>query len=252
MLDYTEFAEKLRSAFALNKLSAMVDADEVVQKFYKLTELLTSVGETTNLTAIRDIDGIILKHYIDSLTDETMFSRGSSVIDIGCGPGFPSLPLAIVRSDLKLTALDSTAKKIDFTKLAAKELKLDNLSPIVGRAEELAHADSRECFDFATARAVARLNILCELSLPFIKPGGKFIALKSKDAEEEIAECTTSKKSDKKDCLSLLGGRLSEVRRTTLVGAKESLERVAVVIEKRSPTPAKYPRAYAKIKKSPL
>lgn len=239
------FEKKLKHIFDLNRLSDLL-SEETIQKFYQLSSLLIKVNAETNLTAINDIDDIILKHYADSLLAVSLYKKDSTVIDVGCGAGFPSLPLAIVRPDLKITALDSTGKKIDFVKLAAKQLGLSNITAVCARAEEfVAIAGKRESFTHATARAVSRLNVLSELTLPFVKIGGSFIALKSKDGDVELSEAANG--------ISILGGNAKKNEHLNLISYDNGIaERTILVIEKINPTPVKYPRAYAKISKKPL
>lgn len=244
-LSRSDFTSILKTIFAKNGVEAYAD-DERADKFYELAQLLREGNAKTNLTAIDDQRDVIVKHFADSLLAADLFSENSSVIDVGCGAGFPTLPLAIARPDLMLTALDSTGKKIDFVKSAAKALKLGNVKAICKRAEEFAaDASARENFDHATARAVSRLNILCELTLPFVKPGGSFIALKGKDGECELKEAQNG--------IGILGGKLksaSDVFLTDIEG--EDAKRFLIEIEKVAPTPPGYPRAYAKIAKKPI
>ena len=131
--------------------------------FYRLAITLTETNKSLNLTAVTDADGVILKHFADSLIAVDELPEGARVIDVGCGGGFPTFPLAIVRPDLKITALDSTEKKINFVSRTAKELGLDNITPISDRDEALGRGEMRESFDVATARAVAALPVLTEL-----------------------------------------------------------------------------------------
>lgn len=240
-----EFADIFTKIFSANSLDALI-CDKNIEKFYKLTALLTEANAKTNLTAINDTPEIISKHYADSLLAHEYFTPGASVIDIGCGAGFPSLPLAIIRSDLKVTALDSTGKKINFVKDAAKKLGLDNVTAVCARAEEYVSLQGkRESYDFATARAVSRLNILSELALPFVKPNGSFIALKAKDGENELEEA--------KSGIEELGGSVISSKSLSLTEISgEAYQRYLILVEKISPSPIKYPRAYAKITKKPL
>ena len=227
----------------INKLEGFL-GEETIKKFYDFAIFLAEANEKTNLTAISGFEDTILKHFADSLIAVGAFPEGASVVDVGCGAGFPSIPLAIVRPDLKITPLDSTGKKIDFVKSAAKALGLANLSPVCARAEEFVR-DNRESFDVATARAVSRLNVLSELAMPLVRVGGRFVAMKAKEGECELAEAERG--------IATLGGSVHQVNKVTLLSASgEALERVSIVVAKKSPTPAKYPRAYAKITKSPL
>ena len=239
------FEKKLSDTFELNGLSSLLNK-KIIQNFFHLTALLIKVNAETNLTAINDVNDIILKHYADSLLAAHFYTKDATVIDVGCGAGFPSLPLAIVRPDLKITSLDSTGKKIDFVKLAAKELGLKNITPVCGRAEEfVAVTGKRGSFTHATARAVSRLNVLAELTLPFVKVGGSFIALKSKDGQQELSEATNG--------ISILGGEVKKAEQLNLITCDNlEAQRTIIVIEKKNSTPSKYPRAYAKISKKPL
>lgn len=239
------FSDIFEKIFSKNGLDKLV-CDKNIEKFYKLTALLTEANKKTNLTAINDTSEIILKHYADSLLAHDYFTAGSSVIDIGCGAGFPSLPLAIVNPGLSITALDSTGKKIDFVKEAARKLDLNNIVAVCSRAEEYLNSeDKRESYDFATARAVSRLNILSELTLPYVKPGGSFIALKAKDGENELEEA--------KCAIEELGGNIISSKSLNLTSLSgEIAQRFLIHIKKSNPTPVKYPRTYAKIVKRPL
>lgn len=244
-LNITEFSYAFTKIFSANCLDKLI-TEESISKFFKMSSFLIKVNEKTNLTAINDEREIILKHYADSLLAYEYFSEGTSVIDIGCGAGFPSLPLAIVRPDLRITALDSTGKKIDFVKECAKELSLNNVTAVCARAEEyIAQPDIRESYDFATARAVSRLNVLSELSLGFVKCGGSFIALKAKDGAIELEEA--------KRGIEELGGSVVSTKPINLTDPDgEAAQRFLIHVKKITPTPQKYPRSYAKITKKPL
>ena len=230
-------------------LISKITSRDTAERFFKLAMLLTDYNSHTNLTAMTDVEGVILRHFIDSLVAEPYIPEGVRMIDVGTGAGFPSLPLAIVRDDISITALDSTAKKLDFVSGAAASLGLSGVSVLAGRAEELSAVDAsplRETYDVAIARAVAPLNILSELCLPFVKVGGIFIALKGSGAQKELAEA--------RNAISRLGGRLENAFQTdifaTINGYFEN--RYICIIRKVSPTPAKLPRAFAAIKSSPL
>lgn len=244
-LSLNEFEAILKENFEKNALSELL-SEEVTQKLYSLCELLQKANAQTNLTAIDKTEDIIAKHFADSLIACKHYNKGASVIDIGCGAGFPSLPLAIVRDDLHITALDSTGKKIDFVKSTAKALGLDNINAVCARAEEyVATPGMRESFDHATARAVSRLNLLSELAMPFVKIGGSFVALKAKDGECELKEAENG--------IKLFGGKVEAFEKRALIenDGFES-QRAVIVVKKISPTPAKFPRAYAKIAKKPM
>lgn len=244
----------------INKLERALDenlginlSDEQKEQMFLLAERLVETNKVMNLTAIVDEDGIILRHLVDSLLISEYIEENSSIIDVGCGAGFPSLPLAILRPDLKITALDSTEKRIRYVDETARVLGLTNVRAVAGRAEDFAKLpENREQFDYATARAVASLPILCELTIPFIKVGGNLVAMKSKGATEEFEE---SRSAIRQLCgsASLQGAKMIEKR---LVGRidEESIDenRTVIVVSKAQSTPKIFPRKFAQIKKSPL
>lgn len=243
MTDFSIFSDKLIALFEKNGLNSFL-TDEIVEKLYRLTERMLEVNSYMNLTAITDIDGIIMKHYADSLTVAKYIPEGASVIDIGCGAGFPTLPLAIARPDLRITALDSTAKRINYISETAEMLGLSGISAVAARAEEyINNENKREAYDIACARAVARLNVLCELCLPYVKVGGKFVAMKA-NAAEELEEAANAIKK--------LGGKLIFADEFLLTSDTASDPRCIVGIEKNSETPKNYPRNNSQIKKKPL
>ena len=242
---YDEFKQRLWAVFEKNSLSDLLD-EQKSKLFYDFTRLLLTTNESLNLTAVKDDDGVILKHLADSLIVARHLPIGASVIDVGCGGGFPTFPLAIARPDLKITALDSTEKKINFVKGAAAELGLSNINAISGRAEDLARGSMRESFDIATARAVAALPVLTELCMPFVKVGGSFCAMKALRADTEIADTVSS------GLFALLGGEATpKIDELTLTdGVSEPLSRAVVSVKKLTRTPPKYPRNYSQIVKS--
>lgn len=245
MIDKELFSAKLSAAAEKNGLSELI-SDTVAEKLFALTVRMLEVNENMNLTAICDLDGIILKHYIDSLTVSAYIPENSTVIDVGCGAGFPSLPLAIARPDLEITALDSTAKRVDYIRETAEMLELSNIRCVTARAEELAHdGDFRAAFDVATARAVARMNVLSELCIPYVKVGGKFIAMKA-NADEEAKEAYVAIKT--------MGGVTVRSDKFELISENphEENPRCIVLVEKTVETPKNYPRNNSQIKKKPL
>ena len=243
-MELLEFKKKLIDALANNGVALEV-TDDKVEKLYALTNIMLEVNKSMNLTAITDEDAIIVKHYADSLMVASYIPRSATVIDVGCGAGFPCLPLAIFREDLRITALDSTAKRIRYIDDTAKKLGITNVTPIAARAEELGKQNGyRECFDVATARAVAALPVLSELCLPFVKVGGKFVSMKASQGSQEAI--------DAKNAIKLCGGEIKSVDKLTLASDQSTEERTIISISKTAPTSAKYPRHYSQITKKPL
>ncbi len=240
-----EFADKFKACALANGMPEF-SSDRVAAALFRLTLRMLEVNSYMNLTAITEIDDIILKHYVDSLTVSKYIDQNSSIIDIGCGAGFPSLALAIARPDLRVTALDSTAKRINYIRETAEMLGLDNITCIAARAEELAHDSAyREAYDYACARAVARLNVLCELCLPYVKLGGRFVAMKA-NASDEVEEASAA--------INKLGGKLLSSDCFSIVLADNSINdpRCIVTIKKDASTREIYPRNNSQIKKKPL
>lgn len=201
---------------------------------------LQEENEKMNLTAVTEEREVAQRHFLDSLSLAPLLPVGASVLDVGSGAGFPGLPLAIARPDLHLTLMDSLGKRVDFLRdtCAALGLEADCLQ---ARAEELGHeSEYREQYDAAVSRALARLNVLAELCLPFVHEGGLFLAMKASDCAEEVEQA--------QNAIETLGGALREVRRCTVAG----VERAVVVVEKRGPTPENYPRRWARLSRRPL
>ncbi len=237
------FIDKLNRAFRENGYEYLLDENKS-EKLWKLACLLVETNKVTNLTAITDENGIILKHFLDSSVVAPLIPDNANVIDIGCGAGFPSLPLAVLRDDLKLVSLDSTGKKIDFVNFTAIALGLKNLQPVCARAEEYVVA-CRESFDVSVSRAVARLNVLAEISIPFLKIGGLFLPMKAANkGAEELGEAEHG--------ISVLGAELFSQDSLNLHFEGESIEREIYAFKKARRTPNQYPRKYAQILKKPL
>lgn len=221
-----------------------IELDEAaLERFDKYAEILTEWNSFMNLTAITEPDEIIKKHFIDSLSVLTAvhIPEGASLIDVGTGAGFPGIPLLIARTDLKVTLLDSTNKRLEFIKAVLETIGLE-AKVVHMRAEEAGkNPDFREKYDFATARAVANLRDLSEYCLPFVKKGGYFLSMKGAKAEDEIPPA--------KKAIHILGG---EIEDKIGFDIGEVGERMIVKIKKISQTPTKYPRPSAKIAKFPL
>ena len=211
---------------------------QAIERFRLFADYLLRENLKYNLTAIRDLDGVVVRHFIDSavILNHVDFPAGASIIDIGAGAGFPSVPIAILRGDLRITCVDSSAKKINFISNAADLLGLENINLHCVRAEDI-HGVSH---DFAVSRAVARLNILCELAAPVLRLGGTFCAYKAKCADDEIHGC--------KNALEILGLELAG----NIKFALEGEERALVIIKKVRETSGKYPRSFSQISKRPL
>lgn len=243
MQENSTFFAQFCEIFAENGLDRFCDG-QTIQAFEKFTDLLRRVNAHTNLTAIREIPDIIAKHYADCLLAERYFPQGASVLDVGCGGGFPSIPLAITRPDLQITAVDSTAKKIAFVQDAATALPLPNLAPICTRIEDRAFASKKSSFDIGTSRAVARLSVLIELILPYIRQGGAMVALKGASGDEELSEAQRA--------IAALGGEITQVDHLRLHQHASSEQRTIIVIKKIRPSPPQYPRQYSAILKKSL
>ena len=213
---------------------------DVQQKLCAFGQLVVEQNKVMNLTAITEPDRVAQLHLLDSLSVLTVADlHGKRLIDVGCGAGFPGVPLKIACPDVQLTLLDSLGKRMNWlSQSALPQLSLE-VECVTARAEE-AVADRRESYDFATSRAVARLNILLELTAPYVKVGGKVLAMKGTAAEEELAEA--------KNAIRRLGLQVEKVAKFPMEGTEHSV----IVLRKVAPTPPQYPRRYAKIKASPL
>lgn len=213
-----------------------------IPQLEQFSQLLLAKNEVMNLTAITDPDQVATLHFLDSLAVwQGADLSGKEIIDVGTGAGFPGVPLKIAHPDIRLTLLDSLNKRVDFLREVCDTLSLTDVTCVHGRAEEFA-ADHREQYDAAVSRAVANLRLLAELCLPLVKVGGVFLAMKSTECEEELAEA--------KNAIKLLGGKTERVV-DYAIPTTDVVHRL-VVIRKLSPTPAKYPRRFAQIKKQPL
>ena len=186
-----DYIRIVSSARAMEKYATR----EMADRFFLLTERLLAANAVMNLTAITDPREIILKHYFDSLRlAQHLHKVGASLADVGCGAGFPTLPLAIARPDLAVTAIDSTDKRIVFVRETAAALGLTNVTAVTARAEDAGAGELRGTFDYVTARAVARLNMLCEFCIPLLRVGGEFLPMKGKSGAEELTEAEISAK----------------------------------------------------------
>lgn len=237
------FPDLFREILENNNLHKYI-SEQHIDKFQLLTQHLLLANSSMNLTAITEVTDIIAKHYADSLLIADLISKNSTLIDIGTGAGFPTLPLAIVRPDITITAVDSTAKKIEYISDTLEMLELSNVSLLTARAEIIGHDFYRESFDYVSARAFAPLNKLCEYCLPFLKVGGKCFAMKSSSADTEIDEASSA--------IAKLGGEMTENISFQLNTEKDIQKRNVIIIQKKRQTPKIYPRKNAQINKNPL
>ena len=208
----------------------------------RYADLLVEKNKVMNLTAITEPTDIATLHFLDcaALLKLTDF-QGKTVADVGTGAGFPGMPLRILEPSIRLTLLDSLNKRIDFLKEVCDDLGFGDVDCVHARAEEFA-AEHREGFDIVTSRAVANLRMLSELCLPLVKVGGTFLSMKSVDSDAELAEAQKA--------IATLGGRVTDVKDYVIPGT--DITHRVIFVQKMKETPQKYPRAFAKIKKSPL
>ena len=238
------FTDKLLCVANKNEATKNLINEENAMRLEALSNHMLEVNKTLNLTAIKDEDGVILKHLVDSTAIIPFIPENATLCDIGCGGGFPSLVIAILRPDVSVFSVDSVSKKVAYVENTAKLLGLTNESVSNERAEVLGQGDKREKFDIVTARAVGRLNLISELCLPLVKVGGSFLAMKSLSTDEELEEA--------KKAIELLGGKVEKVFSYTLTDGNEEIDRSIVVIKKVKNTPPKYPRNNSQIAKKPL
>lgn len=241
----TDFQKRLIEVANMNDATRGIISDENAIRLEEFARHMLKVNEELNLTAIRDDEGVILKHLVDSSAIVPYLDKGAKVADIGCGGGFPTFPISILRPDITVLGVDSVTKKVEYVKNTATLLGISGVSVSNRRAEELGKDKNyRESFDVVCARAVGRLNLLCELCIPLVKVGGSFIAMKSRTTKEELEEA--------KNAISLLGAKCERVIDYTLTNGSETLERTIVIIKKQTHTPEKYPRNNSQISKKPL
>ncbi|WP_188399264.1 16S rRNA (guanine(527)-N(7))-methyltransferase RsmG [Sporomusa sp. GT1] len=207
--------------------------------------LLLEWNEKMNLTAITEPHEVAVKHMIDSLScyREEIFTAAARIVDVGTGAGFPGIPLKIFQPELELILMDSLNKRLNFLREVAGNLGLQGVAFVHARAEEAGkNKQHRESYDIAVSRAVARLNVLCELCLPMVKVGGWFIALKGAQYEDEVHEAAKA--------LTILGGKVADIRPVSLPGLAD--KRAVIYIKKVAATPLSYPRKAGTPEKKPL
>ncbi len=239
-MEFNEFLEKFKN---LAKKSGLEIEEGKIKKFYDYMILIKEWNEKINLTAITDPKEMIIKHFIDSLTIANQIGENSKIIDVGTGAGFPGIPLKIYNDSIKITLLDSLNKRTIFLKEVVNKLNLKNVEIIHGRAEDFAqNSNYREQYNVAVSRAVAPLNILLEYLIPYVKVGGKVIAMKGSNAIEEINES--------KNALKELSSNIKEYKKMYL--PEENGERYIIIVEKQKNTSKIYPRKAGIPKKKPL
>lgn len=243
-MENTQFAAIFADICIKNGLERYVTPEQTAA-FEHLTELMLETNRVMNVTALTTLEKIIPLHYADCLKIADRIPEGATVADIGCGGGFPTLPLAMVRPDLTVVGIDSTDKKVRYVQRTAEALGLSNVRTVATRAEELAQDPAyRESFDAVISRAVARLNVLGELCLPLVALGGQFIAMKGAAGQVELEEAAHG--------ISRLGGEIQAADPYQIHLSDESEERVLIVVGKTTPTPREFPRPFGNIKKKPL
>ena len=228
------------------QLGLELDASQL-DRFERFYREIVDWNRRINLTSVTDYEEAQTRHFLDSLTVAAAIPSGMPsgvrLLDVGSGGGLPGVPLAIAHPGLSVTLLEATGKKAAFLAHVTGELQLDNTDVLAGRAETLAHDLAlRERFDVVVSRAVAKLPVLAELTLPFCDVGGIVVAQKARSAMPEI--------EDAEDAIGLLGGRLREAMPVTVPGS--NVRRLLVTIDKRTPTPARYPRRPGIPSKRPL
>lgn len=222
--------------------------DTQLAQFDTYATLLCEWNEKMNLTGITDPYGIVVRHFLDSLTLVPLLDKNTTLIDVGTGAGFPAIPVAIARPDVAVTLLDSLQKRLTFLQAVCDGLGL-SCHRVHARAEDGGHQPAlREVFDAATARAVAALPTLCEYCVPFVKPGGKFVAMKGPDSEAEL--------NDARRAADTLGAIWRDTVSIQVPACpkdgEDTLSRRLIVFDKTAPTPQRFPRPAAKIAKNPL
>ena len=241
----TDFQKKLITVANQNEATKNLIDEQSASLFEALCSHMLEVNKSLNLTAIKDEAGVILKHIVDSSACVPYSEKGARVCDIGCGGGFPSLVIGILRHDVSVLGVDSVTKKVNYVSETASLLGLNGISVSNARAEEMGQSkEYRQSFDVVTARAVGRLNLICELCLPLVRVGGRFLAMKSITTNEELTEA--------KRAIELLGAEVEDVKEYILTDGTESIERTIIIIKKVKNTPPLYPRNNSQISKKPL
>ena len=230
--------KRILDAFEKNGIDI---TEKQVEQFSTYCEFMLEYNEKVNLTAVTEVDEVIEKHFIDSALGASLIKEKAICVDVGTGAGFPGVPLAIMRPDIKVCLVDALNKRIVFLNELIEKTGLTNVYTIHGRSEDLGKNEKmRHKFDYAFSRAVARMNILLEYDLPFVKQGGYMLAWKGPQVYDEVAEAEKA--------LKILGGKLEKIQ---VSGLKDS-EHYIAIIKKIKDTPQKYPRQAGMLKKKPL
>lgn len=239
-MEKQEFKAKLKE----EAMQFRIELSEKEQdNFYNYMKLLLDWNEKINLTAITEPKEVITKHFVDSLSITQYINEIDRILDIGTGAGFPGIPLKIVLEKNEITLLDSLNKRINFLNEVIEKLELKNIQAIHGRAEEFNKIDgNRESYDIVVSRAVAKLNVLLEYMLPFVKLNGRCICMKSADIDEELKEA--------ENAIKILGGEIEKIDEIILKNT--DIKRKIIVIKKVNKTPSKYPRKAGTPAKEPI
>ncbi len=239
-MNIDEFILKFKEEAEKNEIT---DIDnEKIKQLYDYMKNILKWNEVINLTAIKDENEFIMKHFIDSLTILKYINENSKMIDIGTGAGFPGMPVKIVKPNLDITLVDSVNKKINVLKDIAEKMSIQKINLIHSRIEDIANQkEYREQFDYVTSRALSNITTLSEYMLPFLKINGKAICMKGPNFEEEL--------ENSKKAIDLLGGKIDKIDKLNI---NNELERNIIIIKKVKTTPKIYPRGKGKPLKEPL
>ena len=238
-MNIEEFEKIFKEELSNNNVNLELNTYE---SFYKYMKEIIDWNEKINVTAITDEKEFLVKHLIDSLTIEQFIDGSKRLIDIGTGAGFPGVPIRIAKPNLKVTLLDSVNKKLNVVRVSTEAIGINDIEIIHSRAEDLAAQKGyREEFDYATTRAVSRLNVIAEYMLPFVKIGGKAICMKGPNISEELEEA--------KKAIEVLGGKIEKVEKIFI---DKEYERNIVIISKVKNTPKQFPRGKGKPLKEPI
>ena len=239
-MNIDEFILKFKEEAEKNEIT---DIDnEKIKQLYDYMKNILKWNEVINLTAIKDENEFIMKHFIDSLTILKYINENSKMIDIGTGAGFPGMPVKIVKPNLDITLVDSVNKKINVLKDITEKMSIQKINLIHSRIEDIANQkEYREQFDYVTSRALSNITTLSEYMLPFLKINGKAICMKGPNFEEEL--------ENSKKAIDLLGGKIDKIDKLNI---NNELERNIIIIKKVKTTPKIYPRGKGKPLKEPL